>query len=273
MVKALVLTGYGVNCEREMSLAARMAGAEVTVLHIRYVIQGKVKLSDYELLLFPGGFSFGDELGAGKAFANKLEHHLDGEQRSFKEKLQNFVLNGGCVLGVCNGFQLLVKLGLLPDGQEQCVSLAPNASGRFENRWAHHGVLPSACIFTKGIQRMYLPCRHGEGRFVCKDEETLDRLIKGQQVVFQYTNQEGEPTDSYPDNPNGSVRSVAGICDRSGRVLGMMAHPEAFLFPHNHPQHVNKQMACKEETHGEGLQLFINAVTYLREREGQKVGS
>ncbi len=238
MPKALVLTGYGINCERETALACRLAGADTHLLHVRHLMTMSVDLGDYDLICFPGGFSFGDELGAAKAFANRLQHGESG----IKEHLLAFVGRGGLILGICNGFQLLVKLGLLPGGDKQRASLTHNVSGKFDNRWCHHRVVESHCVFTQGIESLYLPIRHGEGRLVLAPGEEAAALLDNGLAPLQYV-----------DNPNGSVADIAALCDPTGRIFGMMAHPEAALFPHNHPQwHRGEGVA-------EGLQLFKNA--------------
>lgn len=265
MINALVITGYGINCEREMAAACEMAEAKATLAHAHELLINQVSLKDFQLLMLPGGFSFGDELGAAKALANRISYAAE-----IKHQLEEFVAEGKCILGVCNGFQLLVKLGLLPGFGTQEVSLASNDHCRFENRWSHHIVLPSPCIFTKDISHLYLPIRHGEGKFVVKNPSVHQKLVDNHQIVFRYANKEGNPTQSYPENPNGSFDAIAGICDPTGRILGMMAHPEAALRMINHPQWTR----IKEETRrqhmplpwqGEGLKLFQNAVNYIKD--------
>ncbi len=242
MVKALVITGCGINCDREIGAACRAAGAEVEFVHTNKLLSETLSWEDAQLLVFPGGFSFGDELGAAKVFANRLQH--------LSEKLQQFVDNGNCILGICNGFQLLVKLGLLPGPNKQTASLACNDTGRFECRWVHHKVLPSHCIFTQGEKSLYLPIRHGEGKFVSEETESL---FQNRQVVMQYEH-----------NPNGSMDSIAAICDPTGRILGMMAHPEAALYFTNDPRSTRMKQTSK---FGSGFPIFKNAVTYLKEQE------
>ena len=245
-VKALVLSGYGINCEAEMAKGASLAGFDVTTLHAKAWLVGKVNLLDYQLLLFPGGFSFGDELGAGKAFANRIAFSKR------KEELLTFVEKGNCILGVCNGFQILVKLGLLPG--KGSAALIKNEKGRFESRWVHQKVLPSNSIFTKGLNELFLPIRHGEGNFVSSN---IKRLQKNGQIALQYV-----------DNPNGSLLSISGVTDPTGRILGMMPHPEAALFFTQLPDWVRQKEEKKRNgeplpTHGPGLALFKNAIDYL----------
>lgn len=265
MIRALVISGYGINCEKEMAAACTLAGAETSVVHARDLLTGSVRPDAYRLLAFPGGFSFGDELGAAKAFANRIIH-----SGRLQEALIRFVEGGGCILGVCNGFQLLVKLGILPDMGAQNASLAYNDSGRFEARWVNHAVAPTHCVFSRGIDTMRLPIRHGEGKFVAADSDTVQSLFARQQVVFQYADAEGIPAMTYPANPNGSLGAIAGVCDRTGRVMGMMAHPEAAVWFTNHPQWTRMKENAKRDNrslpeYGDGLRIFKNVVDYLKE--------
>lgn len=249
-VQALVVNGLGINCEKEMALACELAGATVFTAHIKMLLNREINLHNFQLLCFPGGFSYGDELGAAKALANRMTHVAN-----LKEDLFGFVANGGCILGICNGFQLLVKLGLLPGPLEQNSSLVQNDCGHFINDWIDHKVVSQKCIFTQGIDSIHLPIRHGEGKFVIENPQ---ELFSNDQVALQYAEQ----------NPNGSIESIAGICDTTGRVLGMMAHPEAALFATNDPhwQRKKEQASRKGELFpdiGPGLKLFENAVRYL----------
>jgi len=253
-VRALVVTGYGINCEKEMALACELAGSKATITHAHKLLSNQIDLKEYHLICFPGGFAFGDELGAGKVLANRLQ--------SLIHNLRDFVADGKCILGICNGFQLLVKLGLLP-GQttHQSISLTYNNNARFDNRWVGHVVASETCIFTKGLHDLYLPIRHGEGKFVLRDEKLADELVRSHQVVFRYT----------PDNPNGSYDNIAGICDPTGRILGMMAHPESALYITNHPDWIRLKEQAKRTNntlpkYGEGYALFKNAVDYLNLR-------
>lgn len=252
-VRALVLNGYGINCEKEMAQGATLAGAQVHIAHVKSWVLGELNVSDYDLLLLPGGFSFGDELGAAKACANRI---IFSKKR---EDLLSFIHRGKCIFGICNGFQLLIKLGILPgwDSLKPQAVLMQNARGKFESRWVSHKVLPSRCIFTKDVEELYLPIRHGEGNFMCLDP---DRLFSEGHVVLQYA----------PENPNGSQASIAGICDKTGRVFGMMAHPEAALFFTQLPDWTRYKESCKRQSsplpvEGPGLTLFTNAINYLRQ--------
>ena len=251
-VRALVLHGYGINCEREMAHAAQLAGAEVRCVHAKAWLAGQVSILDYDLPLLPGGFSFGDELGAAKAFANRIKFSKR------RDDLLSLIEKGKCILGVCNGFQLLIKLGILPGWREQPhAALIQNRHGKFESRWVHHHVLPTHCVFTMRLQELYLPIRHGEGNFIIREE---GRLFSGGHATLQYANS---------DNPNGSQASVAGICDHTGRVFGMMAHPEAALYFMQLPDWTRRKEMCRRHSlplpeYGPGLAVFKNAVNYLR---------
>jgi phosphoribosylformylglycinamidine synthase len=262
-IRALVLSGYGINCEAEMAQGAALAGADVRTVHAKTWLLGQIDLFDFDFLLFPGGFSFGDELGAAKAFANRIAF----SQKS--EELYRFIERGHCILGVCNGFQLLVKLGILPGFEKRPeAALIRNEKGRFESRWVHHKVLPSRCIFTRNLQKIDLPIRHGEGNFITPKPK---RLWSEGQIVLQYAAPDGQAAQHYPDNPNGSIDAIAGICDPTGRVLGMMAHPEAALFFTQTPDWVRRKEEMKRKKiplpmEGPGLRLFQNVVAYLREK-------
>lgn len=263
-VRTLIISGYGINCEREMALAAERAGSSATIRHLHHLTLNPSILTGYQLLLIPGGFSFGDELGAGKVFSGRLL------ASGLKERLQAFVQEGNCILGVCNGFQILLKLGLLPGGEERSsgVSLHSNSSGRFENRWTQHRVLPSPCVFTRGLEQLYLPVRHAEGNCVFSSAEERKRLLKNGQIPLQYADDRGNASSVYPENPNGSEDAVAGICDPTGRVLGMMAHPEAFIHILQHPCWT--RLTGSRESSGQGLRLFQNAIHYLTEKKHER---
>jgi phosphoribosylformylglycinamidine synthase len=257
MVRALILTGYGINCDYETQAAFQKAGAEAERVHLNDVIDGRKKLADYQILALPGGFSFGDDIASGKVLANKMKYNLSNE-------LQKFIKDGKLMIGICNGFQAMVKLGILPgfggNYAKQEVTLTFNDSGRFEDRWVYLKMNPaSKCIFTKGIEGLYLPVRHGEGKFIPKDEATKKRLWERGHVAMQYVDEEGK-TAGYPYNPNGAVDNIAGICDESGRIFGLMPHPEAFNVRYNHPRWCREKLP--EE--GAGIQVFKNAVEFAK---------
>lgn len=266
--KALVLTGNGTNCEREMAHACELAGARAVIAHTAQLFSGEIRLGDFHFLNLPGGFLDGDDLGSAKAGAVRFKYGRvrdDGIHR-FLDDLSAFVAAGKLVLGVCNGFQLMVKLGLLPGapggGLAQTATLTHNDSGRFEDRWVYLRVDPaSPCVFTRGLDRLYFPVRHGEGKFIPATEAEQGRIRGERLAVLRYTDPDGEPTGKYPWNPNGSVDAIAGVCDPTGRLFGLMPHPEAFLHRTNHPRWTRESLP--EE--GQGLALFRNAVSYLNE--------
>lgn len=266
--KAIVISGNGTNCEMEMAHGCKLGGFDqVDIVHISELIYGEKRLTDYHFLNLAGGFLDGDDLGAAKANANRIKHAVikRTEERLFDHFLR-FIENGGLILGVCNGFQLMVKLGVLPgfdrDYTRQWVTLTFNDSGRFEDRWVYLKIIQgSPCVFTKGIEKIYLPVRHGEGKFMVKDEGVLRKLHDRPQIVMRYTRDNGgEWTGEYPFNPNGSIDGIAGICDESGRLLGMMPHPEGYLHYTNHPRWTREDLP--EE--GVGVSIFRNAADYVR---------
>jgi len=267
-VKVIVTTGYGTNCEVEMAHTCRLAGADqVDIVHLSDLLDGSVNLMDYHFLNLPGGFLDGDNLGAAQAGANRLRHAIVADtNKTLLECIIEFIKNGGLILGVCNGFQLMVKTGLLPgfnnDYTSRLVSLTYNDSGRFEDRWVSLKVFPGTkCIFTKDIDSIELPIRHGEGKFIPKSPDILNRLKENGQIVFQYIDPDtGEPTQQYPLNPNGSEMAIAGICDPTGRLFGLMPHPEGFNHSTNHPLWTRKKL--NEE--GLGVKLFRNAIEYIQ---------
>ena len=267
-IRAIVITGNGTNCEMEMAHACRLAGYdEVEIVHISELLYGEKRLDDYHFLNLPGGFLDGDDLGSAKAGANRILHAaVAGSQERLFAQFVRFIGAGKLILGACNGFQLLVKLGMLPgfDGHydRQTVTLTYNDSGRFEDRWVHLRVDPaSPCIFTKGLSGIYLPVRHGEGKFVPQDEKILERLHRERLIALQYSDGDcREATQDYPANPNGSVDAIAGICNATGRIFGLMPHPEAYLHRTNHPRWTREELP--EE--GAGLALFRNAAAFLR---------
>lgn len=267
--KAIVVTGNGTNCEREMAHAVRLAGGEADIVHTSALFGGEKRLRDYKFLNLPGGFLDGDDLGSAKAGAVRFRFGMvaaeDGMARFFDELLE-FIDAGGLVLGICNGFQLMVKMGLLPgfdgDHGNPVASLMHNDSGRFEDRWVNLTVdRESPCVFTRGMEKIYVPVRHGEGKFVPGDEAVRERMVKERLYVVKYADLKGEPTMEYPANPNGSADAVAGICDPTGRLFGLMPHPEAFLHRTNHPRWTREDLP--EE--GQGLMIFRNAVNYLKQ--------
>jgi len=268
-VKAIVLYGYGINCEMEMAHGCRLAGADVVdIVHVNELLRGEVELNQYHLLNLPGGFLDGDDLGAAKAAANRLRYARVGTiGERFQDHLLRFINEGKLIFGVCNGFQLMVKLGLIPgfDGnhETQQVTLTFNDSGKFEDRWVYLRIdEESPCIFARGIKGVYLPVRHGEGKFIPAGEEVREKLKHRNLIVAQYSDPSfTHEVMDYPLNPNGSIDAVAGICDESGKLFGMMPHPEAYLHFTNHPRWTREDLP--EE--GMGLAFFKNAVEYIRD--------
>lgn len=258
-VRVLVLTGLGLNCEAETEAAFRTAGASPELVHLLDLLDGTAKrrLSDYPVLAFIGGFAFGDHLGAGAVFANKIRFRL-------YDDLLRFVERGGLALGVCNGFQTMTRLGLLPglDGDYRTprATLAPNDRPGYRDAWVTLGFDPaSPCVWTRGLERMELPSRHGEGKFLA-DDDVRERLEAGCQIVCRYLGPDGSPTQEWPFNPNGSPDAVAGICDPSGRLFGLMPHPDAYLYPFHHPQWTRRKLDGALPAEGDGMRIFRNGV-------------
>ncbi|MDA3785991.1 MAG: phosphoribosylformylglycinamidine synthase subunit PurQ [Deltaproteobacteria bacterium] len=267
-VKAIVITGYGTNCENEMAQACRLGGADqVDIAHVSELLHGEYRLEDYHFLNLPGGFLDGDDLGAGQAGAHRFRYAtLIGTDEKIQDQLLRFIRDGKLILGVCNGFQLMVKMGMLP-GFANCytdrqVSLTHNDSSRFEDRWVNLAAdSDSPCVFTKGLTHLYYPVRHGEGKFVARDEATMKEIADNKLVALRYTDPNTlEPTETYPFNPNGSPEGIAGLCDPSGRLFGLMPHPEAFLHRVNHPRWTREELPDE----GQGVALFRNAVDFIR---------
>ena len=249
-VRALILRAPGMNCDTETAFAFEQAGADSSLVHINQIIRGEQRLSDYQILAIPGGFTYGDDIAAGKVLANELRLRLG-------EDALRFVEDGRLIIGICNGFQVLVKAGILPkidsDGAPK-LTLAANDSGRFECRWVYLRVnKESPCIFTRGMDRLYVPVAHGEGKLVVETGALAES-----NVVVYYTDEQGDRGAGYPYNPNGSVEDIAGICDSSGRVFALMPHPERHIRHTQHPQWTRQ--APRE--HGDGFQIFLNAVKW-----------
>jgi phosphoribosylformylglycinamidine synthase len=260
--RACVVTGYGINADEELALAFRMAGAGVEAVHAGDLVADPRLVGRFDILALPGGFSFGDHLGSGKVLAHLL-------RRSLRPALGEFVASGGLVIGICNGFQVLVKMGLLPDlsgGWEPEVSLVHNESGVFEDRWVRIAFDPgSPCVWTAGLPAMDVPVRHGEGRFVVAAPGVLADLRAGRLAAARYAPRDGgEGPAGYPDNPNGSVDGIAGITDRTGRIFGFMPHPEAFLFRENHPEWTRAGPPRRRGGEGDGLAIFRRGVRAAR---------
>jgi len=250
-VKTLILRAPGTNCDVETVFAFEQAGSIVESAHISELVRREKLLSNYQIMVIPGGFTYGDDISAGKILANEL-------RLKFGEDIQRFVDDGRLILGICNGFQALLKAGILPRCRDthQSLTLAANDSGKFECRWVYLRINETTpCVFTRGISNMYLPVAHGEGKVLAKPGVT-GKL----NVVLYYTDEKGDILAGYPYNPNGSVGNIAGICDVSGRVFGLMPHPERFVRWTQHPKWVREP----PREYGDGLQIFINAVGWAK---------
>ncbi|HKP94301.1 MAG TPA: phosphoribosylformylglycinamidine synthase subunit PurQ [Fibrobacteria bacterium] len=272
-----IITGYGINSDNELAHSFALAGGNPHRVHINDLIAKKPALSEFDIIAVPGGFSFGDHIASGRVFSNKLKHSL-------AEDLHKAVERKVPMIGICNGFQVLVKLGILPGKPgvpagtaptvpgaapspafEQTTTLTYNDSGRYEDRWVHLTVDPAAkSIWTRGIERLYVPVRHGEGKFIPKDAATLAALQRNGQISLRYSTaagaDPGEGASAYPLNPNGSVDHVAGISSADGLIFGLMPHPEAHMLATNHPQW--QKLGLRGE--GEGIRIFRNAVDFVK---------
>lgn len=268
-VNALVLSGYGLNCEEETAAAFRLAGAQATIAHFNHLLQGEVRVADFDILALPGGFSFSDDLGSGKILAYHICHSRNDRNRTLLQDMEEFLGDGKLVVGICNGFQTLVQTPLLRGVGGKPISLTHNLSGRFEDRWVHLRTAPNTGSKAfRDVETLSLPVRHGEGRLVFENpEDFLELRERGQACLF-YCDELGVETERYPYNPNGSPSGCAGLCDDSGQVLGMMPHPEAALSFYNHPDWPKRarQETLTHEQEGDGLQLFKNLIDACRER-------
>ncbi|MEM2137523.1 MAG: phosphoribosylformylglycinamidine synthase subunit PurQ [Candidatus Anstonellaceae archaeon] len=229
--KVLVLSGFGLNSEAELAHAFTLAGADASIVHFSDISSGKEKLEDYQIFAIPGGWAFGDDIASGKVLANKLKS-------SFRSQFEAFVSSGKPVIGICNGFQVLAKFGALPNiglSFQQEATLEHNASGKFEDRWVYLKPQKSVCKYLEGVPFIHCPVRHGEGRFVAKDDATLRELEKRGLVVLKYSDEKLSDNVPYPLNPNGASNGIAGICDSTGKIFALMPHPECsvrkFTFP------------------------------------------
>ncbi len=253
----LILRTAGTNCDAELAHAFELAGGKTEAIHLNHLIEHPGELDRFDLLGIPGGFSYGDDISAGRILANRLRHRL-------YPALRKFVGAGKPIIGICNGFQVLVKMGLLPDATAagtassdalppQSVTLADNTLPRFVDRWVGlRAEADSVCIWTRGLDTFDLPVAHGEGRLVA-DNEVLDPLEANRQVAVRYV-----------DNPNGSMRDIAGLCDRSGVVFGLMPHPERHTDPTHHPQWTRRTGEPADVP--PGLKMFHNAIAYAAAR-------
>jgi phosphoribosylformylglycinamidine synthase len=254
--RVLVLRAPGSNCDHDAAFAFDQAGAQSELVHIQRLLEEPHLVSQAQILCIPGGFSYGDDIASGKILAIQLRHHLRGVIEEFKAANK-------LIIGICNGFQILIKSGvLLADvaQAELAATLTLNDSGKFEDRWVQLQVTSDKCVFLNGIERMYLPVAHAEGKFVPRDAATLAELEQNGQVVLRYARLDGQSGDvPYPDCPNGSTAAIAGVCDPTGRVFGLMPHPERHIDPTQHPRWTRE--GAKE--FGDGWKVFENAVKFF----------
>lgn len=265
--KTLILRTAGTNCDGETAHAFELAGADAERVHINRVLGNPYLVDAYQIIAIPGGFSYGDDIAAGKILANQIVHHLG-------DALQRFVESGRPVIGICNGFQVLVKTNLLPGpvaGRPgQTSTLAHNDGGRFIDRWVHVAPRPSSCIWTAKVPSVIeLPIAHGEGKFIPADESVRRALWENGQVALTYSRPDGSPANgANPYNPNGSVDDIAGVCDATGLVLGLMPHPERYVDPLQHPAWTRQNPLPQR---GQGWHFFANAVRHVTEAVGAGV--
>lgn len=256
--RTLILRTAGTNCDQETAHAFRLAGADAEFVHVNRLLADPSIVGQFQLLALPGGFSYGDDVAAGKILANQINHHL-------RDAFRSFVDAGKPVIGVCNGFQVLVKTDLLPGDlggrAGQTATLAHNDSGRFIDRWVNLAAKPGRCVWTEGLPPVFaLPIAHGEGKFVPADEAVRKALWANGQVALVYAKADGsDAKGKTPDNPNGSTDDIAGVCDASGLVFGLMPHPERYVSPFQHFAWTRERTP---PTEGIGLAFFRNAVRY-----------
>jgi len=258
--RVCILRTAGTNCDAETAFAFELAGAQAERVHMNILAGGKRSLDSYHILALPGGFSYGDDIAAGKVLANELRCKL-------RESVEKFIAAGKLVIGICNGFQILVKSGLLPGNAQwkQEASLVINDSGKFEARWVHlraggGGMPESVCVWTKGIEKIiYLPVAHGEGKFMAAGAASLRSILDKRQVAVTYCNEDGSAA-VYPANPNGSQADIAGICDETGRIFGLMPHPERHVQATQHP----RPGTAGKTNEPDGISIFKNGVRYAQ---------
>ena len=263
--KVLILRTAGTNCDREAAYAFELAAAAPDFVHVNQLIAQPQAMDQYQLLAIPGGFSYGDDIAAGRILASQIRHHL-------ADAFARFIESQKPVIGICNGFQVLVKTDLLPGelaGRSgQNCTLANNECGRFIDRWIHLATRSQKCIWTAGIERLELPIAHGEGRFIPADDVVRKSLWDNDQVAVVYTNSDGSPAaGAFPANPNGSVDDIAGVCDSTGLVFGLMPHPERFVDATQHPAWTRRGNSGAAE----GLKIFENAVLHVSQAVGAGV--
>jgi phosphoribosylformylglycinamidine synthase len=263
-IKSLIISGNGTNCEIETAFACSHAGAKADIVHISDILNGKTRITDYHFLVLAGGFLDGDDLGSAQVQAIRFKYaRIKGSGPTLLDEIFAFIKDGHLILGICNGFQALVKAGLLPGNPlgARRASITFNNSARFEDRWVRlKANNNSPCVFTKGIDIIELPVRHGEGNVVTDTEETLREIMDKNLASLFYADSKGNPTMEYPLNPNGSTCAIAGMCDATGRIFGLMPHPEAYTHKTNHPSWTRISLPER----GQGMILFDNAVNFLK---------
>lgn len=233
-LRVLVMRAPGINCDVETAHAFELAGAAPERVHILELLEKRKKLSDYDIAVIPGGFSYGDYISSGKILGNKIKFNL-------RDDFDRFIRDGKPVIGICNGFQVLVKSGMLPGADDGSFSPKPTCTlfqsdiGRFQDRWVRFANVSKSREIMAGVKRIFCPINHGEGKFIPESKELLAELYENDQIIFKYTTADGKIAQKYPENPNASTDSITGVCNRSGNVLGLMPHPEKYLYPQNDP--------------------------------------
>ena len=251
----LILRAPGTNCDQETGYAFDLAGGKSSIAHINQLIESPNMVKDFQILCLPGGFSYGDDIAAGRILASQMESRL-------AEVLAKFHSDGKLILGVCNGFQILIKSGFLlpPDDDGLPATLTWNDNGRFIDCWVNLKADNDKCVFLKDVEQMYLPIAHAEGKLVLRNDSILDQLSGNHQLALKYCRPGGlNGHVPYPHNPNGSTANIAGICDETGRIFGLMPHPERHIDPTHHPRWTREGLQEK----GDGIIVFENAVNYF----------
>lgn len=250
--KALILRAPGTNCDQETAYAFQQAGAETELIHINALMDSPGLLDQFQIACLPGGFSYGDDIAAGRIMATQMQAKLSDSLKTFREA-------GKLILGICNGFQILIKSGLLVDpiADGPSATLTWNDSGRFVDCWVNLKTNQNKCVFLKDVEEMYLPIAHAEGKFVMRDESVLQHMEQANQIALMYQAGGGLNADQF--NPNGSTADIAGVCDNSGRVFGLMPHPERHIDPTHHPRWTREGL----KPEGDGMAIFRNAVAYF----------
>jgi phosphoribosylformylglycinamidine synthase subunit PurQ / glutaminase len=253
-VRVVVLRTAGTNCDVETAYAFEKVGAEVERIHVNRLAENRRGLDRFHVLALPGGFSYGDDIASGKVLANEIRYRMEDE-------IRRFVADGKLIIGICNGFQVLVKAGLLPRlrGDKVEATLTVNDRALFEDRWVHLRVEESPCVFVRPGDALYLPVAHGEGKFIA-EKGVLAEIVRKKLVVARYVGPNGGSNPGYPWNPNGSLSDIAGICDPTGRIFGLMPHPERHVEPTQHPRWTREE----PKSEGDGLKVFRNTVDFAR---------